>query len=391
MGLAVGMFTDSYRPRLSGVVHSVAAVAHALRQQGHRVVVFAPRVPGYRDEEPDVVRLPSLPNPRHPDFPLLVPVAGGLDRQVRELGLDVVHTHSPFAAGRLAERSRAGRPLVFTHHTLYEEYVHYAPAVPRGWARWWVRRHVAHFCNRCDLVVAPTHAVCRLLRGQGVGVRVEVVGTAALDLEALARVPPADPAAVGLPHQAPLVVCAGRMAPEKSMDLVLEAFARTPALRGAYLVMVGGGPSLDALRGLAHRLRLGPRVRFVGPQPWEGVVAWMKAGWVFAFASRTETQGLVVAEALACGVPVVAVREGGVAEVVEHGHTGLLTDPDPVALGQAVAQLLDDPQLRASMAEAARRQAERFSAYQVAGRLVELYRSLVEPTHTQRARRRPCT
>lgn len=371
------MFTDSYRPRVSGVVHSVAAVARALRERGHRVVVFAPNHPGYRDQEPDVVRLPSLANPRHPDFPLLVPLVPDLEARLRALGLEVVHTHSPFAAGRLAAAGRGRRPLVFTHHTLYEEYVHYAPWVPRSLARRWVRWHVVRFCNRCDAVVAPSRAVHDLLRARGVRSRVEVVPTAALDLDALARIPPADPSERGIPRGTPVVLCAGRMAPEKSMEVVVEAFARTPSLQEARLVLAGGGPSLDGLRRLAARLGLDHRVTFLGPLPWEGVVAWMKAAQVFAFASRTETQGLVVAEALACGTPVVAVRAGGVAEVVDHGRTGLLTDPSPDSLGRAVALLLGDPRLRREMAERARQEAHRFSARHVAGCLEELYRSLL--------------
>lgn len=377
-GLAVGMFTDSYRPRLSGVVHSVAWLTQALRRQGHRVVVFAPNYPGYRDGEPDVVRLPSVSHPRYPDFPLLVPVARGLDRRVAELGLEVVHAHSPFAAGRLAEAVRGRRPLVFTHHTLYEEYVHYAPWVPRSWAKRWVRRRVVDFCNRCDLVLAPTEAVRGLLRSRGVRCRIEVVPTAGVDLQALEQVPPADPSRLGLPRGARLVVCAGRMAPEKSMETVLQAFAATPRLREAYLVMVGGGPSLDALRELAAQLGLDARVRFAGPLPWEQGVGWMKAADVFAFASRTETQGLVVVEAMACGLPVVAVGAGGVAEVVDHGRTGLLVGPDPRELGEAVACLLDDPGRRQAMAEEARRRAREFSADGVASRLSELYRWVLE-------------
>lgn len=372
------MFTDSYRPRLSGVVHSVAAVTQALREQGHRVVVFAPRYPGYRDCEPDVVRLPSLANPAHPDFPLLVPVAADVNRRVADLGLAVLHTHSPFAAGRLAATSRRGRPLVFTHHTLYEEYVHYAPWTPASLARRWVRWHVVRFCNRCDLVVAPTRAVQDLLRARGVRSKVEVVPTAALNLDLLDRVAPADPQECGIPRGAPVVVCAGRMAPEKSMEVVVQAFAHLRPSQDAWLVMVGGGPSLDFLRALAGRLGVHERVRFLGPQPWERVVAWMKLAWVFLFASRTETQGLVVVEAMACRTPVVAVRAGGVAEVVEHELTGLLTEPSPEALGRALEKLLAEEDLRRMLSERARKRAEAFSAFRVAGRLVELYRSLLE-------------
>jgi glycosyltransferase involved in cell wall biosynthesis len=141
--------------------------------------------------------------------------------------------------------------------------------------------------------------------------------------------------------------------------------------------MVGGGPSLERLRRLAEDLDVASRVRFTGPLPWQQVVGWMKAAHVFVFASRTETQGLVVVEAMACGLPVVAVRAGGVAEVVEHGRTGLLVDPDPEQLGAAAARVLADGHLRRSLGEQARRRAEGFSAPRVAAQLVELYRSVL--------------
>jgi glycosyltransferase involved in cell wall biosynthesis len=368
------MFTDSYRPRVSGVVHSVSALAGFLRARGHRVHIFGPRHPGYADVEPDVHRFPSLVTEKNKDFPVMLPAAGPVRRIVEQIGLDVLHAHSPFVAGHLAMRVRGTRPVVFTHHTLYAEFVHYAPWIPRRLARWWVRRHVTRFATRCDAVIVPTRVVGRMLRGQGVRARIEVISTAPLDLEAIARIPPAPREGFG---GAPVIVCAGRMAPEKSMDVVLEAFAIARARCAGHLVMVGGGPALPYLQSLAARLGVADHVTFTGELPHEATIGWMKAADAFVFASQTETQGLVVVEAMACGVPVVAVAAGGVAEAITHGRTGLLTDPDPVALAEAIGLVLGDGDLRRSLGEVARRAAQDYSADAVIERTLEVYRSVV--------------
>ncbi|MDR5683800.1 MAG: glycosyltransferase [Armatimonadota bacterium] len=377
MALTIGMFTDSYRPRISGVVHSVGTLARCLRARGHRVHIFAPHYPGQVDDEPDVHRLPSLVIGKNRDFPVLLPTVGPLRRIERELGLDVLHAHSPFVAGHLAMRVRDGRPVVFTHHTLYAEYVHYAPGIPSPLARWWVRRRVRRFCDRCDVVIVPTRVIGRMLRDHGVRARIDVIPTAVLDLNAIGRIPPISREPFG---DAPLVVCAGRMAPEKSMDLVLEAFAVARARHPAHLVMVGGGPALPQLQGLAVRMGIADHVTFVGELPYESAIAWMKAADVFAFASQTETQGLVVLEAMACGVPVVVVAAAGVVEAVEHGQTGLLTEPDPVSLGEAIGRVLADEDLRRTLGEGGRRAAQAYSAEAVTERTLRVYASVAGGT-----------
>jgi 1,2-diacylglycerol 3-alpha-glucosyltransferase len=127
----IGFFTDSYTPRRSGVVRAVETAARGLRERGHRVCIFAPAYPGHTDEEPDIYRFPSIAAPGHSDFPLAVPYSSAHLRRIRDLHLDLVHSHSPFLLGGLGVW--VGRtlklPLVFTYHTLYAEYAHYAPLV----------------------------------------------------------------------------------------------------------------------------------------------------------------------------------------------------------------------------------------------------------------------
>ncbi len=376
--MRLAMFSESYLPRISGVVHSLSAFVSALRAEGHRVFVVAPRVPGYQDTDPDVFRYPSI-RTREPDFPLGFPYARGLWRTLGSLNLDLVHAHAPFLMGAAAARlaRRRGLPLIFTHHTLYDEYVHYAPG-PKRLLRPLTRWYTTRYANRCDCVIAPSHALAVRLRAQGVRSRIEVLATGALDPELFQSL---DPSWVrpgfGLPPGPPLLVTASRLAKEKSVDLVLQAFAQVLRGHDALLLVVGGGPEEEALRQLAEQLNLGNRVVFAGMQPHRRAVECMAAADLFVYGSQTETQGLVIVEAMAVGVPAVAVKSLGVGDAVRDGVTGFLVPPSADVLTEKVIHLLDNLPLRRTMAARSKEAAQEFALPALTRRLVEIYRSLL--------------
>lgn len=377
--LRVCMCTDSYLPRVSGVVHSVAAFASALRRRGHHVVIAAPAYPGFVDADPDVVRFPSIRWP-YPDFPLAVPLEPSAWRRLHAQDFDVVHAHSPFlmgaAAAYLARQQRA--PLVFSHHTLYDEYVHYVPWVGPGVTRPAVLRYTTAYANRCDCVIAPSRAVVERLRDRGVRARIELLPTGTVDPEAMATLDPGWVRPVfGIPAGRPLLVTASRLGKEKSVDLLLDAFARILSRQEASLLIVGDGPEAPALREQALRLGVDAHTVFAGPQPHRKTLECLAAADIFVFASQTETQGMAVIEAMAAGLPVVAVAAGGVADAVRDGESGFLVDPSADALAARVLALLNDPSRRASLGGRAKDAAMAFSLEALTDRLVTLYRSLV--------------
>jgi len=373
----VGMFSDSYLPRISGVVRSVESLVTELRRQGHHVSIFAPGYPGYIDGDPDVVRFPSVRPPGIPDFPLAIPFARRFIADLRRRRLSVIHTHSPFlmgTAGRYAAR-RLRLPLIFTHHTMYSEYVHYVPIVSRRFSGEIVTQYTVRYCNRCSLVIAPSHAVKTWLASLGVQAPMVVLPTAGLDLDRFTRLNPSwVRPRYGIPSGAPLVITVGRLAREKRFDILLAAFAEANRGGPARLLVVGGGRQAPELRQVAAGLGIGSQVAFTGPLENDHVLDCYAAADVFAFASPTETQGLVVVEAMAAGLPVVAIDAGGVAEVVRHGETGLLTALDRQALGAAIRRLLDDETMRRQFAEAGRRAARAYAIGEMVQRLVGFYR-----------------
>lgn len=359
--MRVGLFTNNYLPFCGGVTVSVETLRRGLEARGHDAWVLAPRFPGAAETTPRTLRYPSIPAATYPDFSLAIPWSPRLARRIRALDFDVFHAHHPFLLGPAARRlaRRHGRPLVFTYHTRYDKYAHYVP-LRRSLVEAAARGLSTRFAARADAIIAPSAVLRDELRARGVTTPIAVVPTG-VDL---ARFSPGDRAAArracGLDEGALLVLYVGRLDREKSVDRVLAAFERIAGtVPRARLVLVGQGTQGEALRRTAASLTAAGRVTFAGVCPHEDLPDYYRAADLFLFASETETQGLVLAEAAACGLPAVAVNAPGCCEVVHDGNTGVVTKGDPAALAEAAIGLLVDSARRATMAFRARQLAER--------------------------------
>jgi 1,2-diacylglycerol 3-alpha-glucosyltransferase len=358
--LRIGLFTNNYLPFCGGVTVSVETLRRGLEARGHQVWVIAPRFRGAEAGGAHELRVPSVPAATYPDFALAIPWAPGVARRVRALDLDVFHAHHPFLLGPAARRlaRAAGRPLLFTYHTRYEKYAHYVP-LTRTLVEAAALGLSTRFAARADAVLAPSGLIREQLQRRGVTAPVAVVPTG-VDLT---RFHPGDRAAarrqLGLGADDPLLLYVGRLDREKSVDRVLLAFERIAGtLPTARLWLVGQGKESEALQRLAARLSAGDRIYFAGVREHTRLAAWYQAADCFLFASETETQGLVLAEAAACGLPAVAVLAPGCDEAVRDGDSGILTKAEPAALAEAAIGLLLDAERRAAMRLRARAVAE---------------------------------
>jgi len=373
----IGLFTDSYLPRRSGVVRAVEVTARSLRDRGHRVSIIAPRYPGYTDADPGVYRFPSISPPGHPDFPLAVPFSTAHLHAIRELRLDLVHTHSPFLLGGVGLWAARAlhRPVVFTYHTLYTEYAHYAPVLGEV-TRPLIVAFTTAYCNRCDRVFASVPFLAALLRRYGVRVPVDVVPSAGVE--------PSDFDGVssgqvrkrsGIPEESALLIFVGRLGKEKGIPLLLDALAALPS--SVWLLIVGDGPERASLGAYAERLGVASRVVFAGAQDHDRVVEALAASDLFVFPSRTETLGLALLEAMAAGRAVVAVEGGATIDLVRDGENGRLVPPDPGTFAEAVRDLLGNAERRHAMAARARVVAGMYAQEQVTDRLIAAYEEAI--------------
>jgi len=376
----VGIFTNNYLPMRGGVTTAVATLSAGLAALGHRVWVFAPRSRGPCADPPGVVRVPAVPAPTYPDFSLVLPWSRWLSQTVEGLELEIFHAQHPFLLGGTARRlaRRLGRPLVFTYHTHYEKYAHYVP-LRRGLVERLAVRWSSRFADRADLVIAPSQAVRAVLRQRGVTAPIEVVPTGV----PLGLFAPGDRAraraVLGLAPTDRILLYVGRLDREKNVELLLDAFwLVVEVVPQARLLFVGQGTEGPRLRARARAAPAGDRISFVGVKPWETLPDYYRAADLFCFASQTETQGLALAEAQACGLPAVVGAAPGVEEVVKDGESGHLVKPDPLALAEATIGLLLDPARRRAMGVRAREVAIRqFDAERQTRRLTALYTRLL--------------
>lgn len=361
--------TECYDPVINGVVTSIKTLRAALQERGHRVTIVAPSFGSHRDEDPDVLRVPSLPSLVAKEYRIILPHAAGAARARLQAAPDIIHTHHPYLMGRLACRlaGEYGVPLVFTHHTQYDSYAHYVP-LPHHLAVRAIRRSVAAFCDRCDLVLTPGSAMKQKLLTQGVNSPVEVFPTWIELPPGWDEVPAPN---LGLPPGAQVCLYAGRLAREKNIDFLLDAFS---FLSGSdtWLVLAGGGPDQTRLEKV-QRVKKLRNVRFLGMLKRSQTLALMRRSDLFVFSSLTETQGIAVLEAMYVGLPVVALHADGIEDMVSDGGEGYLCPHDPRLFAARVSELLANHERREAMRRRAKERACEFSKEKLAEKLLGWY------------------
>ncbi len=372
--LRLGFFTEIYRPVVNGVVASVEALAGGLRARGHEVYCFAPRMPGYVEADGPVFRMPSLPLPTRTPYRLTLPLVSRRNLNTVIKRLSLVHVHSPFVTGWMGARyaRRYGMPLVYTYHTQLEAYAHYIPFEPHA-TRFAAAQLTRTFANTADAVVVPTPAMATRLRELGVTVRIEVVPSG-IDLAHFGsgRRDAALRARIGVGEDERMILYVGRLAKEKNVDLLLAAMARAGD-DSRKLVIAGDGPYCGDLQRHAAEMGVAGVVRFLGVVAREALPDLYASADAFAMPSTTETQGLVIAEAMAAGAYIVAADAPQNREVL--GGTGRVVAPTPEAFALALAAL---PERVGERTESARQAAQRFSLDDQVDRMQRLYESLLE-------------
>ena len=375
------MATNTYLPHVGGVARSVEGFASEFRRRGHRVVIVAPIFEGIPVRETDVIRIPAVQNFNGSDFSVPIPLSGKVISTLKTFAPQVVHSHHPFLLGDTALRISATReiPVVFTHHTMYEKYTHYVPGDSPRLKRF-VLDLVTGYCNLCDAVIAPSETVAEEIVHRGVKVPVTIVPTG-VNLKVFSS---GDGHAfrnrTGIPRDAFLVGHVGRLAPEKNLAFLAEAVVRFLLRdRRARFFLAGEGPMKKEIERTFAARGLADRFHSRGVMDHPELASAYKGMDVFAFTSRTETQGMVVTEAMAAGTSVVALDGSGVREVVRDGENGrLLPREDPEEFASALAWTAGlSLEERRRLGEGIARTADEFSMPRTAAKTLVLYESLI--------------
>jgi len=379
------MMTNTYKPIVGGLERSVESFSEGYRARGHNVIIAAPRIDGDGSPEEGVVRVPAIQHFNGTDFAIKLPIPGVLSKHLKDFTPDIVHSHHPFLIGDTALRVAAeyNVPMVFTFHTLYEKYTHYVPVDSPSLQRFVIALSTG-YCNLCDRVFAPSEGVADMLRERGVTAGIEVVptGIRPADLSGGDRAGTRE--RLDIPAEAFVVGYTGRVASEKNMEFLAGAAGEfLEKNRNAYFLVVGDGPALNDVRKSLDRMGVEDRIRLPGTLKGGELAGAYAAIDVFAFSSETETQGLVITEAMAASLPVVALDATGVGEVVADGVNGcLVTKRDRAAFEAALEWIysLDEDKMK-TIKKNARETAEKFSIDSQVEKALSIYASLTGRGH----------
>jgi glycosyltransferase involved in cell wall biosynthesis len=399
--MKIGIFTNNYLPNPYGVSGSVESFRKEFERMGHEVYIFAPKWKGYKDPDPRacppqdssaknfgrVFRYPSIETNIKIKFPLAIPYSRKISEILKKIDLDVIHSQHPnllgSAAARWARRKSASRriPLVFTWHTLYDQYAHFVPFVPRRIAAWFAIRNARNYANKCDAVVTPTPSVAEIIRGWGVTNRniisiptgVEARQFENPDREGVRK-------KYNIENDETLLFVMTRLTDEKNVEFLVDAIM--PVLKKndrAKFMICGEGNLKEALMKKIFEAGLQEKTVFVGIVSDSEKKNYYAAGDIFIYASKSETQGMILTEAMYSGLPIVAVRATGVKDIVENGKTGFLVPEDVQEFGKAVQKLIDGENLKREFSEEAEKVArEKYTAEVCARKMIEVYENAIK-------------
>ena len=318
------MMTNTYFPFVGGVPRSVDSFARQYRKLGHEVKIVAPNYEGQEEDE-NVIRVPALQHFNGTEFSVQLPIPFFLSHFVDGFKPEIIHSHHPFLLGttalRLAVRQEV--PLIYTFHTFYEHYLHNVPGGETDPMIRFVTTLAARYANLCDHVIAPSLSVAEELRLRHVTKPIDVIPTG-VDVDTIGK---GDGGAArkkyGIPADAFVVGFVSRLAKEKNLtflcDAVLEFLSKNEK---AWFLLAGTGPLEIELKARFADSGAAQRIVMLGSLAGRELQNAYRAMDVFAFASQSETQGLVLAEAMAAGVPVVAVKASGVGDILRDGYNG---------------------------------------------------------------------
>ncbi|MDP1845900.1 MAG: glycosyltransferase [Candidatus Moranbacteria bacterium] len=394
--MRIAIFTNNYLPNPYGVSGSVESFRKEFEKLGHEVYVFAPHWKGFIDEwklnfhdgslaskSPRVFRYPSFETNVKIRFPLAIPYSGKIDKILEDLDLDIIHSQHPNLLGSAAMKwaKKKNIPLVFTWHTLYDQYAHFAPFVPRRIAAWWTIRNARIYANRCDAVITPTPSVIEIIRKWGVtNKNITAIPTGVEENQF------ADPdrksirEKYNIQNKEVLLILFSRLTAEKNVEFllgyVIEILKNNPK---AKFLICGEGDLRKKLEEQASKSAAAEKIFFAGLVPDDIKKNYFSAGDIFVYASKSETQGMSLTEAMYTSLPIVAVRATGVQDIVEDGRTGFLVSEDKNEFQTAVEKLIDNESLRNKFGEEAKQVArKKYTSLVCAKKMLEVYNNAIE-------------
>ncbi|NMA04966.1 MAG: glycosyltransferase family 4 protein [Acholeplasmataceae bacterium] len=390
--MKIGLFTDAYKPQISGVTTSLNMLAEGLIKEGHEVYIITVKTKGSKEfdiDKPYILRFRGIPYPRKGlEIYRFVPCVGRHVRRIKKKfpKFDVIHVHTEFSIGKLAYlyQKRTKTPMVYTSHTMYEEYLHYVgKRLAKMFRRpfmWIVKKMLKRYVKSSQVSIVPSKKILDLMNKYNIEGNYKIVPTG-IDLEKFKKETYKEKDILKLKESLGLkdeFVCLfiGRVSSEKSIDVLLKGFKELNNENMKFLI-VGDGPYMGELKNLIKKLDLEDKVILTGMVNWEDVGLYYQLGDCFLNASISETQGLTYIEALAAGLPLLVKHDQVLEAVVTDGYNGLFFHEDD-ELQSLIERLKEDKKLKEELSKNALLSVKKYSQEEYAKNALETYEEAIK-------------
>lgn len=394
--MRIGIFTETYAPYISGLVTSEIMLKHALEKQGHEVYVVTANLESFKyeyDEKERILRIPGIPTGIYDSrLTSIYPVQAV--NKIRKWKLDVIHSQTEFAIGTFARliAKQYGIPLVHTYHTMYEDYIHY---ITKGYFKKSSKKLVEYFTKfYCDKtateLIVPTNKTYKLFKDKyevqknihiiPTGIEVERFYKENIKIKDVVLLKKT----LGITKKDFVIIFIGRLAEEKNVEFLLHCHQKlVQKHNNMKLLIVGDGPDKEKYEQLAIELGIEKNVIYTGKVAWDDIPYYYHCSNVFATASKTETQGLTVIEAMAASIVPVCIEDEAFNSMVTENLNGLFFKTEE-EYQQCILNLYQDEKEHNRLNRQARIQAEHYSSENYAARVLEVYQHAIKEKQTKR-------
>lgn len=384
--MRIGIFTDTYPPYINGVSTSIVMLKRALEKKGHEVFIVTVNSDNmsykYEDEN-KVIRIPGIPIGIF-DYRLTGIYPLRAIEKIKKWDLDIIHSHTEFGVGTFARiiAKQFDIPIVHTYHTMYEDYVHY---ITKGYFNRTSKKIVEYLTKfYCDQTVSelivPTKKAYDLFKqkyhvGRNVhiiptGIEIERFYSENFKKEEITNLK----TKLGFDKNDLIILFVGRMGKEKSVDFLIDAQSYiAKKYKNAKMLLIGDGPYLKEFKTQVNKIKLNDNVKFLGKIPWEEIPKYYQLADIFVTASKTETQGLTVIEAMAASIPVVAIDDESFNTVIIDDLNGKLFK-NKRQYKMMISELIENKDKRIRLSEQARISTEVHSSKYFAEKVLDVYK-----------------
>lgn len=381
--MKIAFVTNNFEPIISGITTSINCFYMSLIERGHHVYIIAPEYPKYSDNNLNIYRVFSIKLYYKEKYPIPIISSITLAKIMRELSIDIIHSHHPFGLGLTALKTAKKHlkiPIVFTYHTMYEDYSHYIPLPNKKFLQTYIKYAAINYSNKCNCVITPSESLKKLLFTRGCKKTVQVIPSgisksliASSNSSKLTRIKKN----YGIKEKDIVFLCVSRLAKEKNCEFLIKSFSKVKIqMPKAKLLIVGNGPTKKKLEQLVFKLGLVSNIILVGAIPHSIIADFYKIAQVLLFVSQTDTQGLPLIEALPFGLPIVAVESLASKEFVGSLNTGILTNKNEYDFSRAIIDLSAAKDLRGQYSAHNKKIAEKFCLEKLSKKMENLYKSI---------------